>query len=316
MNSDLFKPRSDHDSTGRLSRAPSAAEPRAGVVIVLVLTAAFIGLTVGPDAQSGIFSAGEAYERFMGRWSREIAPLLVTFAGVRDGDAVLDVGAGTGAVTSALVALAPSSRIVGIDPSEPYVAFAQKRYPGALLRFEVGDAQQLRFGAGQFDRTLSLLVLNFVPDANRALKEMIRVTRGGGTVAGAVWDYGHRMEMLRVFWDEAVVLDPAADARDERHMPLSRQGELAALWREHGLQDVAEQALTIRTRFDSFDDYWLPFLAQQGPAGSYVAALAPGERDELRRRVRRRLIGDGPDRAIVLEATAWAVRGMVPQGGA
>jgi SAM-dependent methyltransferase len=199
-----------------------------------------------------------------------------------------------------------------MDPAASYVAFAQSRHPGERVRFEVGDAQQLRFADGSFDRTLSLLVLNFIPDPAKALDEMVRVTRPGGTISGAVWDYGQGMEMLRVFWDEAVALNPAADSRDERHMPLSRKGELDALWRGHRLQDVAEEALTIRTRFSSFEDYWSPFLEKQGPAGDYVAALAAEEREQLRLRLRKRLLGDGPNRPIVLSARAWAVRGIVP----
>jgi SAM-dependent methyltransferase len=282
---------------------------------VAIVMVASIFATSGAR-QSGMFSVGEAYERFMGRWSRELAPLLVTFAGVRDGDAVLDVGSGTGALTAAVAALAPSSRIIGIDPAASYVAFARMRHPGDRVRFEVGDAQQLRFADGSFDRTLSLLVVNFIPDPARALDEMVRVTRPGGTVAAAVWDYGQGMEMLRVFWDEAVALNPAGDGRDERHMPLSRKGELAALWREHRLRDVSEEALTIRTRFSSFDDYWAPFLEQQGPAGNYVAALAADEREQLRVRLHKRLLGDRPDGPIVLSARAWAVRGTVPRRAA
>jgi SAM-dependent methyltransferase len=280
--------------------------------IVFVTSIAASVFTARGGPQERLFSGGEAYERFMGRWSREMAPLLVTFAGVRDGDAVLDVGSGTGALTMAIATAAPSSRIVGIDPAAPYVAFARTRHPGDRVRFEVGDAQQLRFADRSFDRTLSLLVLNFIPDRSRALREMIRVTRPGGTVASAVWDYTEGMEMLRVFWDEAVSLNPAAAARDERNMPLSRTGELGSLWREHRLRVVSEEALTIQTRFSSFDDYWLPFVEKQGPAGDYVAGLAATGREALRVRLRTRLLGDGPDRPILLHARAWAVRGIVP----
>lgn len=264
------------------------------------------------SGQDPIFSAAQSYERFMGRWSRQLAPLLVRFAGVRDGDRVLDVGAGTGALTAALVASAPSSRITGIDPSAPYVSLAQAMHGGTLVRFEVGDAQRLAFEDAGFDRTLSLLVINFIPDAAKAVDEMRRVTRRGGTVAAAVWDYGEGMEMLRVFWDEAIALDPASDGKDERHMRFCRRGELAALWRAQGLRDVVEEALTIQTRFTTLDDYWAPFLEKQGPAGAYVAGLSAPARDALKERLQRRLLDNGPDRPFVLNARAWAVRGVVP----
>ena len=217
--------------------------------------------------QDSVFSEAQAYERFMGRWSRGLAPLLVRFAGVRDGDTVLDVGSGTGALTAAVAAMAPSSRIVGIDPAAPYVALAQSQLGSTRIHFEVGDAQKMHFDDAMFDRTLSLLVVNFIPDARKALSEMKRVTKSKGTVAAAVWDYGEGMEMLRAFWDDAVALIPANAAKDERNMPLCRRGDLATLWRKEGLQDVVEEALTIETRFESFDDFWTPFLEKQGPAG-------------------------------------------------
>ena len=284
---------------------------RVSVVLVAGLSAVAAGLAAATPAQDALFSAADAYERFMGRWSRALAPPLVTIAGVRDGDAVLDVGSGTGSLAIATAAAAPSSRIVGVDVTESYVAYAKARHSTPLVSFEVGDAQKLRFPNLAFDRTVSLLVMNFIPDAARAVDEMIRVTKPGGTVTAAVWDYGQGMEMLRVFWDEAIAVRPDLDARDERHQPLCRRGELVDLWRQRGLIDVADEALTIPTRFASFDDYWQPFLDKQGPAGAFVAALPAPDRDRVRLRLRRRLLGDGPDRPIALSARAWVARGTV-----
>ncbi len=191
-----------------------------------------------------MFSEGDGYEQFMGRWSRLLAPLFVDFAQVGRGDAVLDVGSGTGALSLAVAAVT-SARVTGIERSEAFVRYAQST-PSDRVRFQVGDATALPFPDDTFDRTLSMLVLNFVPDPAVALDQMIRVTRPGGVVAAAVWDYGDGMGMLRMFWDEAVALNPDAEPRDERHMPLCSRGALAELWRDHGLHDVDEQALDDR----------------------------------------------------------------------
>jgi SAM-dependent methyltransferase len=169
----------------------------------------------------------------------------------------------------------------------------------------------MRFEAGSFDRVLSQLVLNFIPDARKAVQEMKRVTAPNGVVVAAVWDYGDGMEMLRVFWDEAVALDPDSASKDERHMRFCRRGELGALWREAGFHDVVEESLTVETRFASFDDFWTPFLDRQGPAGVYAASLTNTAREALRERLRTGLLGNGPDRPITLKARAWAVRGTV-----
>lgn len=285
--------------------------PTSAVTVSTLCCVAVLFACATHGTQAPVFSEGDAYERFMGRWSRVLAPLLVDFAGVQDGDAVLDVGAGTGALSAALARAAPSSRITGIDPSKPYVALAQERQGNARVHFEAGDAQRMRFDSASFDRTVSLLVVNFIPDARAAVKEMVRVTKPGGTVAAAVWDYGEGMEMLRAFWDEAVALRPGDGAKDERHMPFCRSGELSALWRESGLERVSEAALTVDTRFTSFEDYWQPFLGRQGPAGGYVASLSETDRDALRAHLQRRVLGGGPDRPVTMRARAWAVRGTV-----
>jgi SAM-dependent methyltransferase len=257
-----------------------------------------------------MFSEGDGYERFMGRWSRRLAPLFVEFAQVGQADLVLDVGSGTGALSLA-AATNPSVRVTGVERSAAYVRYAQEHAASDRARFEVGDAMALPFADNAFDRTLSMLVLNFVPDPGVALDQMIRVTRSGGVVATAVWDYGDGMGMLRAFWDEAVALDPDAASRDERHMPLSTRGALAELWRAHRLHDVEEQPLTIDMAFSSFDDYWQPFLCGQGPAGVYVAALAESARQALQSRLRDRLVSGAPDAGFTLRGRAWAVRGVV-----
>ncbi len=227
-----------------------------------------------------MFSAGDGYERFMGRWSRRLAPPFVQFAQVREGDLVLDIGSGTGALSFAAATVA-SVMVTGVERSADYVRFAQEQARADRVRFELGDAAALPFADGVFDRTLSMLVLNFVPDPAVALDQMIRVTRAGGVVAAAVWDYGDGMGMLRTFWDEAVALNPGAEPRDERHMPLCTRGALAGLWHAHGLHNVEEQPLTIDMAFSSFDDYWQPFLCGQGPAGVYVSSLTESGRHAL-----------------------------------
>lgn len=258
-----------------------------------------------------MFTLSEGYERFMGRWSRLLAPQYIAFAGIRDGERVLDVGTGTGSVASAVAAAMPASEIVAIDPSEAFIAYAKSNARSERLRFEVGDAQALRHKDGAFDQAMSLLVLNFVPDPEKALGEMRRVTRPGGTVSACVWDYNAGMEMLRFFWDEVVALDPAMEPKDERHMKLCREGQLGALWRKAGLADVREGALTIEQRYTSFGDYWAPFLKGAGPGGAYVASLTEERRRVLEARLQKRLLGGRTDGAFTLTARAWCVRGHV-----
>jgi SAM-dependent methyltransferase len=246
----------------------------------------------------------------LGRWSRRLAPLLVRFAGVNEANAVLDVGCGTGALSVAVAAI-PFTQVTGVDASVAYISHAERELGGDRIRFEVGDAAALQFRDATFDRTLSLLMLNHLPDPTTGLREMIRVTRANGIVAAAVWDYGQGMEMLSIFWDEAAALDPTIGVRDQRKVPLSTPGELSALWQGHGLQDVEEQALTIDLQFASFGDFWQPFLFGQRPAGVYVSSLPAPARRALASSLRDRLLNGRLDAGFTLRARAWAVRGVV-----
>ena len=258
-----------------------------------------------------MFTASAGYERFMGRWSRQLAPQYLAFAGAKDGDKVLDIGTGTGSVASTIAAKLPSSQVVGIDPSAAFIEAARNNARSNRERFEVGDAQALALDDGSFDQVMSLLVLNFVPDPQKAIAEMRRVTRAGGTVSACVWDYNAGMQMLRFFWDEVVALDPSMEPKDERHMKVSREGQLGQLWRQAGLGEVREQALTIEQQFTSFDDYWDPFLKGAGPGGAYVVSLGDEPRKRLEARMRKRLLGDRADGAFTLKAKVWCVRGSV-----
>ena len=263
-------------------------------------------------AMTTTWAGAEGYDQLMGRWSSRLAPLLIEFADVKDGDQVLDMGCGTGSLTRALLEHLPQSEVVGLDPASPYIEYAGQRLTSPRVRFEVGNAQDLPFPDAAFDACLSLLVLNFVPDARRAVTEMSRVTTPGGKMAAAVWDYGEGMEMLRILWDTAVTLDPSTGSRHERNMPYCRKGELAALCGEAGLQQVEETALTIPLEFSSFEDYWTPFLSGLGPSGSYVSGLPAENQQALRDQLQRSLLVGMEDRPFTLQARAWAVRGTVP----
>src|ERR1035441_7182707 len=267
----------------------------------------------GQDRQPNMFGDAEAYDQFMGRWSRLVAPRLVDFTNLPERGRMLDVGSGTGSLAFAIAEGKRRARVLGIDPSQEYVAYAMSRNPFPdRASFEVGDAQQLHFPDASFDAALSLLVFNFIPDPKKALLELRRVTKPRGKLSAAVWDYGSGMRMLRTFWDAAVHIDPGAEKLDEKRMPLCRAGELAALWRQGGLENVREQSIDISMRFESLADYWDPFLLGQGPAGSYVRRLDRDKLQALRNEVKLRLRLSAENKPLVLPARVWSVRGIVP----
>ncbi len=258
------------------------------------------------------WAAGDAYEAFMGRWSREIARQFVRWLAREPGRAWLDVGCGTGALAAAISELADPSRVVACDPSEPLVRHARTTIPDPRVSLMIAGVGGLPENPGGFDQVVSGLVLNFLPDLPRAIREMRDRTRPGGVVAAYVWDYAGGMEFLRFFWDEAIALNESARELDEAaRFPMCRREILEALFGDSGLRHVRSDALEIRTQFASFSDYWEPFLGGTGPAPSYVASLSEDQRAELRKRLERRLVGQSGGN-IELVARAWTVRGTAP----
>ncbi len=263
---------------------------------------------------SDIWAVGDAYEAYIGRWSRAVAAEFVIWLALPPGGRWLDVGCGTGALTGAVLELADPEHVTAIDPSSGFVEHARAAAGSAPATFLEGDAQSLPFDEGGFDVAVSGLVINFVPEPQRALSEMARTTRAGGTIAVYVWDYAEGMELIRRFWDAAVDLDPAAAALDEgARFPICRPDPLERLLREAGLADPVVHPIDVPTRFRDFDDFWAPFLGAQGPAPSYAMSLDEAGRDALRERLQATL-PRAADGSIALTARAWAARGTRPSG--
>ena len=261
------------------------------------------------------WTAGDAYEAYMGRWSRAIARPFVEWLGVAAGGHWLEIGCGTGALTSTICALGEPAAVVACDQSSPFVAHARAHLSDARVSFVGSAADQLPERAAGFDAIVSGLVLNFVARPAELLAAMRARTRPGGSVAAYVWDYAGGMELLHHFWREAAALDPAAAALDEsRRFGAWQPGHLASLFESAGLARIQGTALVVPTAFATFDDFWAPFLGGTGPAPSYVASLPPPQRDALAERLRARLVTVS-DASIRLHARAFAVRGTRPLGG-
>jgi SAM-dependent methyltransferase len=221
------------------------------------------------------WDSGSAYEPYVGRWSRLVAREFLGWLAVPPGGCWLDVGCGTGALAETILALAAPSEVVGIDPSSAFVAFARDRVNDPRVRFDVGDAQALQATSATFDEVVAGLVLNFVPEPDRAVSEMARVARPGGAVAAYVWDYAEGMQMMRHFWDAAGALDPRARELDEGlRFTLCKPEPLTDLFQTIGLEKVEVRALDVPTVFRDFDDYWSPFLGGQAPAPGYAMSLS------------------------------------------
>jgi SAM-dependent methyltransferase len=247
----------------------------------------------------------DSYDRFMGRYTRTLAPGLADAAGVAPGMRVLDVGCGPGGLTDVLADRVGEPNVAAIDPAPQFAQACGARHPAADVR--VGVAEELPWDDGAFDATLASLVIAFMRDPDRGVREMARVTRAGGTVAACMWDIpGGGMTMLSTFWRVARELDPGATG--ERARPGVTEGDIGARLRRAGLRDVVEGALEARADYTGFDDFWEPFTFAVGPAGEYLKALAPDRRAQLREALRGAVPSTGP---FSLTARAWYARGTV-----
>jgi ubiquinone/menaquinone biosynthesis C-methylase UbiE len=246
----------------------------------------------------------DAYDRYMGRYSRLLAPRFAEFARLEPAWRVLDVGCGPGALTSELAGRVGAHRVAGANPSPSFVSSCASRVPGADIR--LAPAEQLPWPAAAFDAVLSQLVVSFLDDPGAGLLEMRRVVRQDGVIAACTWDYGGEMQMLRTFWDAALALDPAAPD-EARVMRYTDSSSLRKLWIRGGIRDVEVAPLVVHVEYAGFDDYWQPFLTGTGPGGQYCVSLDEPHRAALRDECRRGL--GAPTGSFTLAARAWAARG-------
>jgi SAM-dependent methyltransferase len=256
------------------------------------------------------WAAGDAYEGYMGRWSRPLARAFITWLQPAKEATWLEVGCGTGALTQAICDLAVPTAVMACDPSESFVGHARRSLGDSRVSFIVADVDGLPNASGLFDYVVSGLVLNFVSHPLGAVARMKARLRKGGMVGAYVWDYGEGMEFLRYFWDEATALDANAASLDEGHrFPICRPDSLRAIFAEAGLTQVAVEALEVPTNFSSFEAFWTPFLQGTGPAPSYLLSLSSERRGVLRQKLVDRLTPRG-NASIRLTARAWSVSGV------
>jgi ubiquinone/menaquinone biosynthesis C-methylase UbiE len=254
------------------------------------------------------------YEQLMGRWSKKLAPLFIDFAGLADGEKVLDVGCGTGSLTFALTEFADLGEISAVDYSPVFVEAAGRRNTDPRIKVQQADACALPFEDGSFDRAMALLVLHFVPEASKAVAEMRRVVRPGGVVAAVVWDHLGGMPGWRMMIDTVAVLTEGGRNLRNRYFfqPMTQPGEMKQSFVKQGLVDVTETELMIRMDYQNFDDYWAPIAAGEGPLGNFMATLDAAERARADAAVRDAYEAGHLDGPRSFANVAWTCRGIVP----
>jgi trans-aconitate methyltransferase len=249
-----------------------------------------------------------AYDGFMGRWSRLLARQFVEWLGIRSSAVWLEIGCGTGSMTSAICELADPASVLACDTAPDFVAYCKKHLTHPQLTVAPTTPGCIPSVAGGFDAVVSNFVLNFLPVPASALQQMRETCRPGGCVAATVWDYSEGMDFLRLFWDAAVALDSAAEKLHEgRRFPICRPDALRSAFELAGLLDIRIEPITIVTAFSSFEDFWEPFVSGPGPGPTYVSGLTEAARQQLADRLRDSL---GSATPIRLQARAWAAKGV------
>lgn len=261
------------------------------------------------DSPKDLWESASAFERFMGRWSRELARAFVFWLGIPGARHWLEVGCGTGALTSRILENGRPASVVATDSSEQYIMHARAAFRDHRVQFLTANADNLPTTPAGYDVVVSSLVLNFLPDPTAALREMRSRAAEDGIVATCLWDYAGEMQFLRRFWDAAVELDPTARQYDEgERFPICSPSALEAAFRQAGFSRVQVEALEIETHFQNFDDYWIPFVGGPGPAPGYLSSLPAPRQQDLERRVTA-MLPHNEDGSIDLTAKAWAARG-------
>ncbi len=257
------------------------------------------------------WGTGSPYKRYVGRWSRSVASQFLTWLDLPSAQICGDIGCGTGALVEAILTSAEPTSIFAIDRSQGFISEAKHNITDQRVQFELADAVALPLKSATCNITVSGLVLNFVPDALALVREMVRVTKSNGSVAAYVWDYAGGMQMMRMFWDAAIEVNPD-DARLDQaeRFPPCQPEPLLALFRDAGLNSPVVRAIEIPTVFKDFDDFWSPFLGRQGAAPTYLVSLENEKRTRIREVLRTRLVPSA-DGSIALSASAWAVHGTV-----
>lgn len=253
------------------------------------------------------FEDGAAYERMMGKWSQLAGAVFLGWLAPTAGARWVDVGCGTGAFTELIVEECAPAAIQGIDPSEAQLAFARTRPAANKAEFRQGDAMALPFPDNTFDVAVMALVIFFVPEPIKGVKEMVRVVRPGGTIAAYAWDMIGGGFPLNVMHAEmrALGLTPALPPS----VDASRMDALRDLWTHAGLEAVETREITVQRTFADFDDFWTT-SRMSSSVRSTIAAMPPGDVETLEARLRARFPGDDTGR-ITQSARAHAVKGRV-----